>query len=465
MNIFKKLALRASVNLSGANSIFGTLGAANVPVGTSYGFIPMDNKGTTLDLTGDGSPKWLGLQSKPMQHWAYVYVSPLAAVIDRIAEADTNGIISFSNLNGDIIKNVNKIPSLSRITRLFANPNPMQTWEEFNSEQIVQCKKHGYCPVYSFKPVGFDNTYTKYLFNLDPLKGVPIRNSDFTLTNGQNTISYWNFGTYNGEQIRIDSENIILVKDGYTQDNLNLGLPLSKMVGLDFVLSNICFAMEADNVLLRKKGPLGVFSYDPKPDMAGWTPMKPGEKKELQSDLDKYGMTLGQLQHIISKVPLKWNPISFDAKSLMTKETIRQAIDFICDRYGYPAELMSGKNATYENRDSAEKFFYQNNVIPFSLRRMAKYNSFFGLDNIGYKMYMDFDHLPVLQEDLMKAGQAYKDKSTGLDIAWKDGIITLNEWRTSMSMDTVSDGDIYYEDYAKKNKINQNAPTPKSTGA
>ena len=141
-----------------------------------------------------------------------------------------------------------------------------------------------------------------------------------------------------------------------------MGLPLSKVAGLDFFISNICASMEADNVLLKKKGPLGAWSFDPKPDMAGTIPMTPDDKKEIQEDLKQYGLNWHQFQYVVSKIPLKWNAMSFNLRDLMTKETTRQGIDGICDRFGYPAELMSGKNATYENRSSAEKFLYQNNI-------------------------------------------------------------------------------------------------------
>jgi len=227
-----------------------------------------------------------------------------------------------------------------------------------------------------------------------------------------------------------------------------MGLPISKVAGLDYFVSNICAAMEADNVLLKKKGPLGVFSYDAKPDMAGLVPMNPKDKDTLQNDLARYGLTSGQLQYVISKSPIKWNAMSFNLKDLMTKETVRQGVDGICDRFGYPPELMSGKNATYENRNSAEKFLYQNNVIPFSLRRMARYSQFFELDEVS--LNLDYDHLPVLQEDTLNAGQARKYRSEGLSLDWTNGLITWNEYRMLQDMDTVAGMDIYYNEYLIK---------------
>lgn len=455
----KNLIIRSTsdtgTDLSGANNIFGSIATNKIlPVSTGQGFIPIDGSGGTLDLTGiNHSPNWLGLNTSNMQWWAYNFCSPLAAVIDRLAEADTNGKIQVLDEDGVPKKKstINKIPALSRVVKLLKNPNPLQTWEEFNSEQIVLCKIFGYCPVFCIKAFpSLDNTFTTYMFNLNPFIVKPTMNTQFSLydSSSSSQIKEW-FFTYLGTSYTIDSKNILLVKDGFVDNTTpNFGLPISKIAGLDFFISNICAAVEADNVLLKKKGPLGIFSYDQKPDMAGATPMGNDIKKDLQDELGRYGMTLGQLQYIISKVPLKWNSMSFNVQELMTKETVRQGIDGICDRFGYPAELMSGKNATYENRSSAEKFLYQNNIIPFSLRRMARYNKFFGLED--YSLHLDYSYLPVLQEDIMKAGQAYNYRSTGLSLNWTNGIISLNQYLVGIDQEPVDNGDtIYYYDLVK----------------
>lgn len=173
--------------------------------------------------------------------------------------------------------------------------------------------------------------------------------------------------------------------------------------------------------------------------------MTPTQKDEIQNDLKQYGLTMGQLQYIVAKTPLKWNAMSFNVQELMTKETVRQGIDGICDRLGYPAELMSGKNATYENRNSAEKYLYQNNIIPFSLRRMAKYCDFFSIEGLQ----LNYDHLPVLQEDIVKASTAAYATTQALTLDWQNGMITYNEYRVALKRDPVAGMDIYYPEYQK----------------
>lgn len=452
------------VSLVGANNLFGSIGRNSFFPSTTYGFLPTNGNGGTIDLTGDRvdvDARWLGLENKQMQYWAYNYCSPLAAVIDRLAEADTNGKVKFVDSEENVIKKPNKIPRLARVKKLLNKPNFLQTWEEFNSEQVVICKIFGYCPVFAIGPAGMDKTYSKALVNLNPYFCTPRINPNFDLLGNQtdekgewdgidreSPILEWQLSIF-GKSYTIPASDILLIKDGYinspTPQN---GLPISKVAGLDYFVSNICAAMEADNVLLKKKGPLGIFSHETKPDIAGVIPMTGTAKDELQEDLKRYGLTTGQLQYIISKYPVRWNPMSFNLRDLMTKETVRQGIDGICDRLGYPAELMSGKNATYENRSSAEKYMYQTTIITFSLRRTAKYNEFFELDDD--KLYIDYNHLPVLQEDILKAGEARFAMSQSVQVDWEGGRLTWNECRVLQEMDRVEGMDLYFNEYMKK---------------
>lgn len=441
------------VNMSGAYNLFGSLGRGLFPFQTDMDFIPVDNEGGVMKTKGGHNPQWMGLSTPIMQSKAYGICAPLSSVIDRIAEADTNGRIEFRDEDDNTLKSsfVNKSPRLKRIKNLLYEPNPWQTFEEWNSQQVILAKTHGYCLVFAIGGM-LDKSYATALINIPADMATPVANENFNIYDkaNNNPISEWKIWIY-GKDYTIPASDILIVKDGYITSNINkFGLPQSKMNGLDYSVSNICAAMEADNVLLKKKGPLGVFSHEGVKDPAGMTPMTDEVKRDLQEQLQRYGLTVGQLQYVISRGGLKWNPVSFNVAELQTKETVRQCIDNICDRYGYPAELMSGKNATYENRSSAERFLYQTVIIPFSLRRMAKYNKFFGLEDT-VKLYLDYGHLAVLQEDIMRAGQAAEANANANRTNWEAGMITWNEYRVELGMDKVVGGDIYYPQWIKDN--------------
>src|SRR5688500_4930128 len=114
-----------------------------------------------------------------MQYWAYNYCSPLAAVIDRLAEADTNGELQIVNADYTVRENYRKDPKVNRVMNLLSRPNPIQTWEEFNSEQVVICKIYGYCPVFAVIPAGMDRSHAVSLWNLNPYYARPTFNDRF----------------------------------------------------------------------------------------------------------------------------------------------------------------------------------------------------------------------------------------------------------------------------------------------
>lgn len=458
------------VNLSGANSLFGSIGGKKIPVPVNVDFAPLDDQGNVIDFTdNNGNPAWLGLEFKSMQWWAYNYCSPLAAVIDRIASATANGIIEFQNEDGTTVKNPAKNPKLNRIQKLFRKPNPWQTGQEFDAQQTVLCKIFGYSLVWTICPFGVDKSYTKMMVNLNPYYCTPIFNYQWKVNETEKLdypIKEWIVNIPGvGTTFTVPAEDIMIVKDGFVDATNNLyHLPVSKVAGLDYAISNICAGMEADNVLLKKKGMLGFISYDAKPEFGSLNPMNPNDADNLQRDLARYGLTVSQLQYAISKMPAKWVPMAFDVDKLKIKETIRQGIDMICDRMDYPAELMSGKNATYENRSSAERFLYQNNIIPYSIRWGARWDNWFELEDIH--IVKDYDHLPVLQEDILHAGQAFKAEAEGIDILWKAGMLTMNQCLKRLDQDEVPGMDIYYPEWVEKygkNLIDNGKPKDKPT--
>lgn len=437
-------------------SIFGNrLSGSKSPVPD---FVPDGNSGEVIDIRGDEA-QWLGLENANMQFYAYLYCAPLAAVIDRSAEADINAELK-------VLKNNNTDDyATSRVAKDFLrrlmNPNPMQTFEEFRGQQVVYKKIFGYCPVFVYVPTGFQKIDFEYCWNLNPFYWRPVYNNNFSLYKNKPIIEAWTCSMF-GIEYTISSDKVMLLKDGYVDNYLREGaLPMSKIAGLDFAVSNICAAMEADNVLLRKKGPLGIFSHDPKPDnVSGYVPMDESEKKEIQASLQQYGLSWDKFQYVISKMPLKWNPMSFNVRDLMTKETTRQGIDMICDRFAFPAELMSGKNATYENRSSAEKFFYQQNIIPSACRDMRHYNNYYETADYDFKLKLDYDDVAVLQKESKAAAEANKSNSEALDIQYKSGIITKNQYLVGLGQDTVPDGNTYY---VEPTKITNNEVPPKNT--
>lgn len=444
-------------------NLFGTIANNS---GLSYGsggtfgspdFIPVGTEEQVLKISGRDA-KWLGLENRLQQKYAYEYCFPLASVIDRLAEADTNGVMQILRLAGKGAEDFSTTPFAQRMNRLLERPNPSQSWEEFRGQQKVYMKIYGYCPVLPVLPAGFtDPSEASMLLNLPPWF------FDATLKydgSGFPKVDKYIFN-FIGVRLEFEPSQLMILTDSFIMDEFrNYLLPKSKLVGLDMAVSNLCVAMEADNVLLRKKGPLGFISHDSaatKDNVAGYLPMTEKEKREIQNDLAKYGLNWAQYQYVVSRQAIKWNSMSYDVKQLGTKETIVASVKAICWRYNYDYVLLENTDATYANGNTAGKALYQNNVMPGNAKDMRKYAAYFKFTENNCKLIADFSHLPVLQEDAEQQGRAKQYSNNGLQIEYLNDVITVNEWRTAQGYDTIPEGDVYYSQSALKTQANEAA--------
>ena len=438
------------------NNLFGTIagnffgGIGQNGLITPTGFVPTDDKGGLLRIRGNQA-QWLGLRTREMQKAAYEFCYPLASVVDRLAEYDTAGEIEILRSKGKGKQDEATNPWATRMKARLEQPNPLQTWEQFRFQQVAYKKIFGFCPVFPLLPVGLgqiDPSYCLAMWNLPPwlFRAEPTGNLINTSEISEIVKEY--SVTIKGKIVKFTSEQIFILEDGVIMDeNESFLLPQSKLVGLDMAVSNICAAMEADNVLLSKKGPLGFISHDSaatKDSVAGYIPMSATEKKEVQESLAQYGLSWDQYQYVVSRTAIKWNAMSFDVKQLGTKETIEAGEKAICHRFGFPYILYEESGATYANGENAASSIYQNNIIPNAKKDLNKYNKFFKASENACVITACYDDIAALQEDELNKNAASLSLAQTLDIEWKAGIITKNQWLTARGYDTVTDGDVYY---------------------
>jgi hypothetical protein len=446
------------------NNLFGTIAGDNgvlERVAPNIGFIPIDGNGVTIDIKGQNAV-WLGLQNKIQQKWAYEYCYALASIVDKLASADTTGEVEILRLKGKGREDYATSPYAQRMNKLFANPNPLQSWEQFRGQQVVYKKIFGFCPVLPIMPAGVDSdpSYCVGMINLPPWTFEAVPTGKFTgQTKIEGLVKEYTCTILDEKKV-FEPNQIFILNDGFMQDDkINFLLPKSKLVGLDMAVSNLCAAMEADNVLLKKRGPLGFISHDAaatKDAVAGYLPMTPTEKNELQTNLQQYGLSLSQFQYVISRQAVKWNPMSYDTKQLGTKETIIASEKAICHRYDYSYILYEDSGATYANQSGAHKSLYQNNVIPNADKDITKYGMFFKAEENNTEFTICFDDLPILQENELEKAQAAKAWDDTLLIEYNNNLITKNQWLTARGYDTIPDGDKYKKDEVQLEPVNTN---------
>jgi len=335
---------------------------------------------------------------------------------------------------------------------MFSQPNEMQGWENFRGQQLVYKRVFGYCPVLPMSPVGMEWIYSK-MINLPPwLFGVNEGNLE--------TPFYCDIP--GGNRVNFRKDQLIILTDSFLQDeSKGFLLPRSRMIGLDMAVSNICAAMEADNVLLRKKGPLGFISGNGGKDgMGSILPMQPKEKLDLQNQLQAYGLSWSQYQYVISMSPAVWNPMSYDVKQLGTKETVIAGEKAICHRFNFPYILYEMSDSAYSaNGSNAEKNAYTSNIIPNSTKDFSLYNKFFKSKDNNAIIKCDFTAVPCLQVDKKTEAEARKAQNDAYLIEYDNDLITKNQWRTAMGYDTVEGGDLY------KSQIKIEVATPEPIAA
>jgi hypothetical protein len=137
--------------------------------------------------------------------------------------------------------------------------------------------------------------------------------------------------------------------------------------------------------------------------------------------------------------------MTFSVRELMLFEGIKQNIESISDAFNYPFELLANeKGTTYANRIEAIKYLYQDNVIPSANIYAEKFTEFFNLENV--KIEIDFSGIEYLKEAEKEKAEALFKMNQALQIPYKLGVITQEEYREYLDLDEKPKGNIYYDD-------------------
>lgn len=373
-------------------------------------FIPVDWLNTYLAGSSSATDKkFLEL---------YLTVPELQAVINYKATA-------FADMR---IKAVDKEGKEKDIPQLgvFAKPNPLQSFKEFAMQYYVLRAIFGNEFIHPI--FGVDPAKTTTMWNLPPMNAeiIPIENNliVFNQTELEEIIKEYHF-EFNSNTIKYQPEEIIHYNDNQIRfdDNRYL-LGDSKLRPLVQSCENIKSAYEARGVLIQNSA-LGILSNTTK-DADGTTPLLKGDKEQLQEDFNKYGLTKGKWQVIMTNASLQWQSMAVDFGKLKLYEEVDADFRAIANAYGFPPELLQPIAGASLNRGSnaeAKKQLYQDAIIPEANEWLQGLGNFFGLDNIS--LVADFSHIAVLQEDLKERSIAMNQAATGFDKALAAGFLEI----------------------------------------
>ena len=341
----------------------------------------------------------------------YLSVPELQAIINYKARAFADMRIKAVNDKDEEIK----IPQLD----LLKKPNPLQNFKEFAIQYYVLRSIFGnefIHPVF-----GKDVSQTVALWNLPPMYAEIIPVSDkiipFNMTKQEEIIKEYKF-RFGNTEIKYEPTEIIHFNDN--QVRFNDGKYLlgdSKLRPLVQSLENIKSAYEARGILINNSA-LGILSNDSK-DGVGTVPLSGPDKKQLQEDHKKYGLTKHKWQMILTNMSLRWQSMAVNVGKLKLFEEVDHDFRAIANVHAFPPEILQ-TDSTYENKPAAIKQLYQDAIIPEANEWLQGLGNFLQVDAI---LKADYSHVAALQQDLERRSKAINWAATGLGKAVQGGFL------------------------------------------
>jgi len=263
--------------------------------------------------------------------------------------------------------------------------------------------------------------------------------------------------TNEGYSTQIDKDAVYIFTDVNTTID-NLVFPDSRLVPLKYQIQNLIINYESRGSLAENQGARGILSSEPQ-DMSQ-LPFTPEQQEQLQKDWMRMGLRRGQRKLVITNAAMKWQPISMNMADLMLLETERADIETICDALGYPYELIaSEKGTTFNNSGNADKRLYTNAIIPESMNYHDHLNKAVKAAQNTTLIQCDYSHLPVFQADEKLKAEVNKITGDALIQQFNNNVITYNEMRKGLYLDTVPGMDKYYYELQTTFQNGNNTPT------
>lgn len=370
----------------------------------------------------------------PLQDLTSIYNNN--ALLDYLEIPEVNTIINKKALahSNIIYKVVNKETGEevdNEINQILKQPNWFQSQNEFIRQSQSMHDIFGNEYIYFISPVGMSD---KYMYTI-PGNQVEVDDTSdlpFFLSEKEN-VKY--LLKYKGNKKELRPEKLIHLNDNrvYSNDNDNYLEGRSKLHALSAATCNLRAAYESRNVLIERRGALGILVNRQQDGMGASMPLQQKDKDQLKQQLAHYGTMKGQSSWIITNANVDYIQTSMDMKKLMLfEETLADTLK-ICDAYGVPFELLSSeKGVTFANRSQALKEFYLNTIIPEAQERSNALNKYFDTESQPYQVVLSYNHIDVFNEDDQKKAFRIEKHVKALSTMLADGVINTDEYRNEL---------------------------------
>lgn len=348
----------------------------------------------------------------------YKTIPQISIPIDKLAAMFSNGMFKLEKIQD---KSVSELPP--ELDKLLNNPNVLQSQNAWLTQYLKQYLVYGNQYIKKNKP----STLTKYpsaLINISPAYMYPVLTGKiFDQTELKGIIKHYEYKEDSNTKIFL-TEEVLHSKIG-DLDNPVIGM--SPLLALEFPISNTELAYKYLNCISGEKGAIGILSSQSK-DSMGALPMTEDEKKEIESTYRaENGIEDNQKKIHITTGSTTWTPMSYPTKDLLLMEQIDANFKTILAKFGVNQNVFI--NSTYENLKTGLIQTHNDTVIPHADSFTQALSTFIGIEK-GYRLILDYSHLPYLQADKKSESETMQNVSLGLQNLVTAGIVTPQQANT-----------------------------------
>lgn len=407
-------------------------------------------------------PAWLSL-SNPHQLRAAVSENPvLNGCIDILARAAANGNKYLTDLKGNEVDwdSRSNREVVSKVRKLFLeSPNPFQSPFEFNYERYYMFYTFGNNYVYLNNPL---ETFETDIMTVQTMVNLPSEYTEIKQTGRyydqvdlKGLIDMYVVTNENPVREFRDVEKIIHFNDVNTSDSGRGLIGVSKLVALQYPITNTQLAFEAMNVILKSRGMQGIIKANNKDATGTQIPLRKEDKDDIDATFQKdYGLKENQKQFLITHSDVDFIKTILSPIEMGIYQEFSNNAMIISNGLNIPPELYKTytQGATFENQTQAVRRLYQNTIIPLVKNEDQYWTNRLKLRKYGLELHTDWSHIEALQESFdLKATALLKNVSSA-EKSYAQNLITVNQYRELMDLPALPKGDVFKYEWDKQFK-------------
>lgn len=333
----------------------------------------------------------------------YNTIPQLRTPVDKLAAMFSNGVFKYQKIGSD------KLDALPpEIAKLLENPNVLQGQNPFLNQYLRQLIVYGNQFIYKNSASKLTTT-PQSLINVSAAYIKPkLTGKLFDQVSLDGIVSGFEYSE-NGSIKKFETSQILWSKISDLDNNL---IGYSPLKAMKYPLSNTVAAYQYLNCISTEKGGIGVLSSQSK-DAMGALPMTEEEKKQLEATYrQENGIEDNQKKIHITTGSVTWTPMSYPTKDLLLMEQIDANFLAILNVLGVNQNLFI--NSTYENLKHGLIQTHNDTVVVYADGFTQALSKFIGVPE-GFRLVLDYSHLPYLQTDKKQEADTFQSVSLALN--------------------------------------------------